>query len=243
MILGTLGVYMKRFGWPRPALLIGYVLSSRVETSIYHTITTYGLSFFDRPIVIVLIVLTVISIVAALRYKPHPPKMSVDGVHTNRHLAPQWLFFTAMFVLALIVVGDGLRWDLLTGVYPLMAGGLCLLFMIPLGTEMVRTRQPSSAFCDTDREEVDRSMERHSNEYYLLWLLGMLGVSALVGFVLGIGSFIYVFVRLKARMSHVACALSAGAFILLLGTLSHFMTLQYPEGMLQRFVTLPWPLQ
>ena len=76
-----------------------------------------------------------------------------------------------------------------------------------------------------------------------MWLLGMLGVSALVGFVLGIGTFIYVFVRFKARMSHFACVLSAGAFVLLLGALSNFMTLKYPEGILQDYITLPWPLQ
>ncbi len=69
------------------------------------------------------------------------------------------------------------------------------------------------------------------------------GISALAGFVIGIGSFIYIFVRLKAGLSHIGCAIYAGVFILLLGTLSHFMTLQYPEGILQSYLTLPWPLQ
>ena len=31
LILSVLGVYMKRFGWPRPALLIGFVLADQVE--------------------------------------------------------------------------------------------------------------------------------------------------------------------------------------------------------------------
>jgi TctA family transporter len=243
MIMGTLGVYMKRFGWPRPALLIGYVLSTRVETSIYHTATTYGLSFLSHPIVIILLVLTLISIYAAIRYKPHRSAVTEHGVHGNRDLIPQWLFYAAIVGLALVVVGDGLRWDVLTGVYPLFAGGLCLVFMIPLGIEMYRTRSASTVFYDSEREEVDQSVEHRSNEYYLLWLLGMLGVSALAGFVLGIGSFIYVFIRRKAGLSHLACAISAAAFILLLGALSHFMTLRYPEGILQDYVTLPWPLQ
>ena len=49
--------------------------------------------------------------------------------------------------------------------------------------------------------------------------------------------------RLKGGLSRFASVLSAGAFILLLGLLSHFMTLMYPEGLLQSYVTLPWPLQ
>ena len=126
MLLGTLGVYMKRFGWPRPALLIGYVLSTRVETSIYHTITTYGLSFLSHPIVIILIILTLISIVAAIRYKPAQSEITEDGIHTDRNILPQCIFYGFIFLLSLIVIWDGSRWDVLTGVYPLFAGGISL---------------------------------------------------------------------------------------------------------------------
>ncbi|MGY9014140.1 MAG: tripartite tricarboxylate transporter permease, partial [Rhodospirillales bacterium] len=243
MILGTLGVYMKRFGWPRPALLIGYVLSTRVETSIYHTATTYGLSFLSHPIVIILILLTAISIIAAVRYKPAQGKITEDGVHAFKNLIPQFLFFGFIFALALTAIWDGLRWDRMTGIYPIFAGGIALLFLIPMGIEMCRTKGASLVFYDSEREEIDRSIEYRSNEYYLMWLMAMLGVSALAGFVAGIASFIYIFIRLKAGLSHFYCAISAGVFVLLLGALSHFMTLKYPEGLLQSYVTLPWPLQ
>ena len=108
---------------------------------------------------------------------------------------------------------------------------------------MWRTKGAAAVFYDSEREEVDRAVEARSNEYYLLWLVGMLVISALVGFVLGVGAFIYLFVRSKGGLSRFASVLSAGAFILLLGLLSHFMTLMYPEGLLQSYVTLPWPLQ
>ena len=146
-------------------------------------------------------------------------------------------------MLALIVIWDGIRWDVLTGVYPMFAGGIALLFLIPMGIEMYRSKGASLVFYDSEREKINRAIEYRSNEYYLMWLMGMLGVSALVGFVAGIATFIYVFIRLKAGLSHIGCAISAGIFVLLLGTLSHFMTLQYPEGILQSYVTLPWPLQ
>lgn len=243
MLLGMLGVYMKRFGWPRPALLIGYVLSSRVETSIYHATTTYGLSFLNRPIVIVLLILTIISIVAAIRFKPQGTQVAPDGVHAARDLTPQWVFYTAILGLALLVSYDGYQRDVLTGVYPMVAGGLCLLFLVPMGIEMLRTKKAAAVFFDSERQEISAAVERHSNEYWLLWLLGMLGVSALIGFVGGVGVFIYAFTRFKAGLSHLASAVSAGSFILLLGLLSHFMTLVYPEGLLQSYVTLPWPLQ
>jgi len=243
MVLGTLGVYMKRFGWPRPALLIGYVLSTRVETSIYHTITTYGLTFLNRPIVIILIVLTLFSIVAAMRYKPVKAVITEDGIHACRNRRPQMIFYFFIVALALVVVWDGTRWDVLTAVYPLFAGFLGLVFLVPLGIQMARAKEASIAFYDSEREDIDDAVEQRSSEYYLACLLGMLGISALFGFVIGIATFIYLFVFFKARVGHLGSAVSAGAFIMLLGTLSHFMTLEYPEGILQSYVTLPWPLQ
>ena len=68
-------------------------------------------------------------------------------------------------------------------------------------------------------------------------------VAALAGFVIGIATFIYTFMRVKARCAHWACALGATLFVLLLGLLSDKLALLYPEGLLQSYVTLPWPLQ
>lgn len=65
LLVGVLGVYMKRFGWSRPALLIGFVLADKVEETIYHTYAVYKFTFLERPIVLVLIVLTLLSIWAA----------------------------------------------------------------------------------------------------------------------------------------------------------------------------------
>ena len=243
MVLGVLGVYMKRFGWPRPALLIGYVLSNRVEKSIYHTTATTGWDIFSQPIVIVLLALIVLSVIAAIRFRPADPDISPDGPHAPTRLAPQLAFCAGVVALALYVVWDGIQWDRLTGIYPIVAGLLCLAFMAPLTLEMIRTRAPAAVYFDADKSTSGRSPDYRSNEYYLMWLAGMLAVSALVGFVLGIAAFIYVFLRWRARISHLACAISTSLFVLLLGTLSHFMVLSYPEGILQDFVTLPWPLE
>ena len=56
--MGTLGMFMKRFGWSRPALLIGYFLAPRLEPTIYQAYQVYGLRFFERPIVVGLVIAT-----------------------------------------------------------------------------------------------------------------------------------------------------------------------------------------
>ena len=47
----------KNFGWSRPALLIGFFLSTKVELLSYQTQAVYGLSFLTRPVSIILIIL------------------------------------------------------------------------------------------------------------------------------------------------------------------------------------------
>ncbi|MDH3702308.1 MAG: tripartite tricarboxylate transporter permease, partial [Alphaproteobacteria bacterium] len=68
MVIGTLGVFLKRFGWSRPALLIGFFLAPRLEPKIYQAAQVYGWTFFERPIVIALLILTILSIWAAWKF-------------------------------------------------------------------------------------------------------------------------------------------------------------------------------
>lgn len=243
MLVGALGVYMKRFGWSRPALLIGFVLSGKVESSIYHTYAIYKWEFLERPIVLVLVVLTAASIWAAVRFKAGAINNDPAGPYSHIKRGPQLVFYALVVLFALVVFFDGLQWALLTALYPIVAGLLALAFLIPLGWWLVRTNKPASVFYDSEREDFSEDMTRRSAEHYMLWLIGMLAIAALAGFVIGIAVFIYSFMRVKARCSHVACAVGAAVFVLLLGLLSERLVLQYPEGLLQSYMTLPWPLQ
>jgi putative tricarboxylic transport membrane protein len=243
--LGTLGVYMKRFGWPRPALLIGFVLADKVEQSVYVTYTIYGFKFLERPIVLVLIALTVLSVFAAARYKPKQPDLTQEGPHTHSGRRPQLIFYFVILAFVLTVMGDTFRHSELTVIYPWFATFLSLVFLIPMGVQLLIRKSPGTVFYDSEREAIGEHMEYRSSEHYLLWLLGMLGVSALFGFVIGVAAFIYIFVRVKARWGHLGSAICAVAFVVFLGALSHFLTLEYPQGLLQTWleVDLPWPLQ
>ncbi len=246
MVLGTLGVYMKRFGWPRPALLIGFVLAPQVEQMVYVTYSVHGFNVLAKPIVLVLLALTILSAIAAVRFKPNQPVMKEDGPYAARGRLPQLLFYGVVMVFVALVVGDALRHqENLTIVYPWFTACLSLVFLIPIGIQLVVGKRPATVFYDSERETFSEHMEYRSSEYYLLWLLGMLGISALFGFVIGVAAFIYIFILKKAEWGHRNCAISAGAFVLFLGALSHFLTLEYPAGVLQSVfqIDLPWPLQ
>jgi TctA family transporter len=56
---------MKRYGWPRPPILIAVVLAEIVEKFLWLSVNTYGFSMFLRPqflsIIVVMIVVMVVS--------------------------------------------------------------------------------------------------------------------------------------------------------------------------------------
>lgn len=244
--MSTLGVYMKRFGWSRPALLIGFVLSSRVETSVYQTVALYGFSFLERPVVIVLLLLTLLSIVAAVFFKARPHlSMTEASPYTHLRAMPQWVFMLLVAAFCVYILWDAWNYNQLTSLYPKVAAWTLLALMAPMAMRMALSKNPGTMFYDEERIEEGNEKPSSSAEYYLALLLGMLALSAVLGFVLGIAAFIFLFLWRLGRVAAWRAALGAVGFVLLLGVLSHELTLRYPEGLLQTQagLNLPWPLQ
>ena len=65
---------------------------------------------------------------------------------------------------------------------------------------------------------------------------------AVLGFVLGVLVFICAFLRIKARVGWARTVLGASGVIGVLSLLSHLLVFDYPGGLLQQLVELPWPL-
>ena len=66
-IFGVLGYLMKRFGYPRPALILGLVLGELMERYLYRSMMAYGFNWLLRPAVIILLILATVSFVMTLR--------------------------------------------------------------------------------------------------------------------------------------------------------------------------------
>lgn len=64
---GVLGYLMKKGGWSRPPLVLGYILGKIMESALHISIQTHGLASFSRPIVLVMIALLLITLFVAYR--------------------------------------------------------------------------------------------------------------------------------------------------------------------------------
>ena len=69
VVFGTLGYLMRRFGYPRPALILGLVLGGLMERYLYRSMASYGFSWLGRPAVIVLLLFATTSFIFAIRGK------------------------------------------------------------------------------------------------------------------------------------------------------------------------------
>jgi TctA family transporter len=64
---GILGYFMRRFGYPRPAMILGLVLGGLMERYLYRSMASYGFSWLMRPAVVVLLILAATSFFFAVR--------------------------------------------------------------------------------------------------------------------------------------------------------------------------------
>jgi putative tricarboxylic transport membrane protein len=67
VVFGIIGYLMRRFGYPRPAMILGLVLGGLMETYLYRSMASYGFSWLARPSVIVLLSLATISFLLTMR--------------------------------------------------------------------------------------------------------------------------------------------------------------------------------
>lgn len=255
--IGILGIFLRRFGWPRPAFLIGFVLSGQVESYLYQALQFYGWGFLQRPGVLIIGALAVGSLLMAVR-----SRVSEDGAvdmgaqsgvqaptepaggRTLSERLPQLVF--AVIVLALFVYGVASSYPLsfLGAVFPLSTSVLMLLFTGFIVWKLVRGAPGHSTHCDQEvAARVGNSHDGSSVWPSVGWFAFLFGMTALIGFILSLAIFISAFLVTRTTIGWAKSLTYAGVCIAFMVTVGHFMTLDFPAGVLQRFVELPWPLK
>jgi len=81
LVLGltVLGVFMKKYGWPRPPILIAVVLADIVEKYLWISANTYGFSMFLRPQFLAIIAIMIFVMIVSLRIQASAKKVLVES--------------------------------------------------------------------------------------------------------------------------------------------------------------------
>ena len=245
LALGALGVLMKRFGWPRPALLIGYVLAPQAETYFYQALQFNGWEFLTRPGVLVIAAMTVASVWFGLKNRVDDSGPTGEAVQTSRgSRGLQIAFALAMLAVFGVALNDSLEHSFLGQVFPLGVAVIGVVFSAILLWHLWRGHSDHPAFYDYE------IVGEHVGQPDLgrlwtgpAWLAGLVAGSALIGFYAAMILFFVAFLRMHAKATwRVTILMTACAAGFILG-LAWMLSLNFPSGMLQNSVDLPWPFR
>ncbi|MEM8788448.1 MAG: tripartite tricarboxylate transporter permease [Pseudomonadota bacterium] len=247
--LGLLGIFLRRFDWSRPAFLIGFVLSSQAEifSNNAHQIASFkfrrsleeGFAYVTSPIVLVILAITVVSVIVGIRQSKQI--LSEGAVASGKKRAPL-IFLLAMLAYTVTAWVNAAQIGLVSDkIFPLTVASVGIVALVLLLIRMMRAPEDDAVFADREAAGDDATAP-HGLWPTLAWFGGLLVLSSLLGFILALAIFLVSFFRLRAGLSWARTAVFAAAGIGFMCFMAWTLGRDFPPGLLQEFVDLPWPL-
>ena len=231
---GALGWVMKRLGWPRPPLILGFVLGGIIERYLFISIGRYGSEWITQPLVIVFFSLACVSLATPLIRALRSPDQRVAFAFSAPRFSPSLWFPLAVIgaLIAAVVVASA--WPFAARVVPQAVAGtalICITLSVVLEifariehTGGAGPAPPPSA----DAPLAPRERLRRSAGFFL-WCGGYLALALLIGILPALAVFVALFMRFWGREPLVRSLLVAGA-------VGSFCWLLF-----DRLLAVPWP--
>jgi TctA family transporter len=158
MFFGVLGWAMKHNKWPRPPLVLGFILGETIERYMFISIERYGVSWMLRPVVVVMFIMAALSLLRPLLQdiRAHAPKIVRIGTYVPylRFLITFWyglktiwyglkfmlmnfgtarfsvnnLFPAALLCLFIAMLAESFEWAFAARIIPSIVGAGAILF-------------------------------------------------------------------------------------------------------------------
>lgn len=219
LIFGVVGWLMKQLRWPRPPLILGFVLGAIIERYMFISVSRYDMAWVFRPMVFGLLVLTLFTVLSPIirdlrtrgggKFLANfgPPKFAVAD-----------LFPVALICIFVVMLADALQWSRFARLGPVAVVSTTLVItFICLGNQILRRGAQARALADgtakeasTDISHLDLSTDMTDlttggllgrSALFLGWLLLFLGLFAVFGIFVTIPIFLIVFMRVEGPES------------------------------------------
>ena len=238
---GLIGITFKAFGWSRPALLIGFFLSTKVELLSYQTQAVYGLTFLTRPVSIILIVLCFGTILLLLRQK-FKQSYTSSALKNKKN---QIYYVLILLVLPLLMISLISSLDYRASLYPI---SLCvvsiLLLTIIFFVKIIDYNNHhllKYSFVKFVNMNIYEQNSGFNNQFfYYLSFIGYLIMNYIVGFPIASVIFINAFIIFHDKRDYKISIIISFVLLVILWFLSHMLTLQFPNGLIGLLIDMPW---
>jgi TctA family transporter len=243
VLFGTLGWIMKRLNWPRPPMILGFVLGAIFERYFFISTEIYGAAWAVRPIVVLVLaaaawaiwrplLLSIRGTVATLM------QLRIGSARFDRSAA----FTTAVIIAVLAALWLGRDWPAEAKLVPHAAAFAALVFAaLNLLTELFGGADPAAiarakALIETKAKPpaspeaaIPPALLRSRALRYFAWLAGFLALAAAIGFLPAIWCFVLLLARCEFGERWGAALISSSAMAAALWLV------------FGRLVAVPWP--
>ena len=238
---GLIGITFKAFGWSRPALLIGFFLSTKVELLSYQTQAVYGLTFLTRPVSIILIVLCFGTILLLLRQK-FKQSYTSSSLKNKKN---QIYYVLVLLVLPILMISLISSLDYRASLYPI---SLCvvsiLLLTIIFFVKIINYNNHhllKYSFVKFVNMNIYEQNSGFNNQFfYYLSFIGYLIMNYIVGFPIASVIFINAFIIFHDKRDYKISIIISFVLLVILWFLSYMLTLQFPNGLIGLLIDMPW---
>jgi TctA family transporter len=201
---GIVGWFMKSLGWPRPPMVLGLVIGGIFERYLFISTELYGLGWLWRPVVLAILVLVAWSL-----YRPLS-KLAVDlfqqlktvGIRRFR-ISASAAFTLSVITLIVAAIISSLDWPRPAKLVPLTASGIALVAaLLNLIYELFGPQQIAAAHGNADSGinvaaiqvmTVAPELARWRATAYFAWLIVLMALIALIGFIPAICLFVFAY--------------------------------------------------
>jgi hypothetical protein len=247
VLFGLLGWFMKRLGWPRPPLILGFVLGAVVERYYFISVSRYDYGWVTNPIVMVLFAIAIWGFVRPLMREAKSQggfTGMLSGYSRSANINMNTLFYGLAFVLIGVMLTQTVFWKYDARLVPQAIGGFSFVLLI-LGfiNHTFKSSSKSKTGDDAKSQAVatlklDITVETKADELqivikraliFLGWIVGFLGGIALIGMLPTILVFVGSYMWLEGREK-----------LKLILSVSFGITV-FSYVLFDQLLSLPWP--
>jgi hypothetical protein len=130
LFFGILGWAFKHFRWPRPPLVLGFILGGVLERYMFISIQRYGSSWLTRPVVILMFALAALSLFRPLLQdvRAHGGPKGMLSDFGKPHFSWSNLFPAFLLVLFAVMLTEAREWNPLARIIPVIVGTGAIVF-------------------------------------------------------------------------------------------------------------------
>ncbi len=249
MFFGMLGWAMKHFKWPRPPLVLGFILGNVIERYMFISIERYGVSWMLRPVVVIMFIMAGLSLLRPLLQdiRSHGGLKRMISQWGHPLIATDNLFPAALLCLFAVMLSQSFEWAFAARIIPTIVGTGAILFCsLSLINDVFGLHERGGAIAALAGGDGKGQQKIHMDIasktahlpgavvltrgfMFFGWMASFMAVMAVIGLIPTVPIFIIAYMRLEGREPwKIAVPMAAAVVALIYVVFDQFLAIPWP---------------